>query len=180
MKLGILAPLLVCLGFACVSAVGCSSEDGSGGGTPSDFSPPGNGVPTSESAACNAIKQAYGGRLECGPKTLPACPGLISAGNPACSQYDQGTVDACVEFIAGQACSELGKRKCIVKALPSTAPNGCPVVDAGPDAEADAGTDAAEDAPADVTPDAPEDSGADTAADATSDVTSDAADAATE
>ncbi len=169
-------------------AAACSSDDSSS--TPSGaYEPAGNGVPISESAACDGLKNAYSNRrsaLACGPFTQPACPGFLQKQKqtPACSQYDQGALGACVDYVSKlSSCDELASKDCIVKPLANTAPNGCaPVIDAGFDAGQDAGEDAGEDAAedaaedvvidvtADVTPDAPDlDAGDDGAADAASD-----------
>lgn len=171
------ASLSILATFAAISlAAGCSSDDSSGS-APGDYEPAGNGSPMAEAAACNAIVAAEDARrsaLNCGPVTRPPCPTYISLGHDACSQYDQGTVEACVQFISGLSCDGLKTRKCIVKALPGSAPNGCPAVDSGPDAEPDAAPDAAEDAPADAEADVAVDAGDDASADAADD----AADAA--
>ncbi len=169
-----------------VGAVACSSDDSSGGGGgDKPYEPAGNGTPMGESEACNAIIDAEDAKraaLSCGPVTRPPCPGYLAKSNPACSQYDQGTVQACVAYIAGHAsCDALTKKKCVVKVFAGSAPNGCPVVDAGPDApedsaadvtadsEVDAGPDAAEDAPAEAATDAAGDAASDSPADAASD-----------
>lgn len=160
----------------------CSSDDSSGGGGSGEetFEPPGNGVGMGESDACKAITDAEDAKrlaLSCGPVTRPPCPSYIQKSNPACSQYDQGTVAACVDYIGKHtSCDALTKKKCVVKVIAGSAPNGCPVVDAGPDApedsgqdvtadsEVDAGGDAADDAPAEASGDAADDA-ADSAAD---------------
>jgi len=163
------ASVAVFVGFV---ASACSSDDG-GSGTPAgDYAPDGNGVAMDEADACKAItgaEDARRGALSCGPVTRPPCPTYIAAGKPACSQYDQGTVQACVDFILTLSCNELKTRKCIVKALPGTAPAGCPIVDAGPDAEQDSGQDADIDAGADAADDAPADAPGESAADASDD-----------
>lgn len=161
-------------------ASGCGSDDASGGGGGSGpYQPPGNGVPIGESEACNALlnaeDQAYL-KLACGPVTRPPCPSFIQVGgHAACSQYDQGTVQGCVEYIASHAsCDALKTKKCAVASLPGSAPNGCPVVDSGPDAPADTGVDAPPDVGSDVTDDAEPDTGADAPGDVTTDAPSEA------
>lgn len=169
-----------------VGAAACSSDD-SGGGDSGDkpYEPAGNGLPMGESEACKAITDAEDDKrtaLSCGPVTRPPCPGYLAKSNPACSQYDQGTVQACVAYIAGHAsCDALSKKKCVVKVIAGSAPNGCPAVDAGPDApedsgqdvtvdsDVDAGSDAGDDAPGEAASDAPGDAPADSATDAASD-----------
>ena len=156
-------------------AEGCSSDDSSSGGGSGDYAPAGNGVAMPELEACKAITAAEDTRLSCGPKTRPPCPAYINKGNEPCSMYDQGTVQACVEWIAKLSCADFKTKKCIVKVLPGTAPNGCPPpVDGGDDSGQDAGSDAS-DAGEDSTADAPEDvvSDASDAGDAASDAATD-------
>ena len=162
---------------------GCSSdESGGGGGGP--FAPPGNGVPMDEAPACDALQDAVSDRraaLGCGPITLPACPGYLRKANEPCLDYDQGTVLGCAAYVGTLAtCQELQTYQCVVKALPGSAPNGCPPpVDAGVDAPVDTGTDApldaGTDAPLDTGVDAPVDTGTDAPLDAGGDASADAA-----
>jgi hypothetical protein len=116
--------------LACLFVVGCSSggegeEEGSG-----FFEPGGNGVPISEAQACDGLQNAQKARraaLGCGPVTQPACPNFLQKQKqtPPCSQYDQGSLDACVGYIGGLAtCDEVTQKLCIVKPL-GNAPNGC-------------------------------------------------------
>lgn len=167
------------LGLSCVlSAVSllgvgaCSSDDSGGGGSgDTSYEPPGNGVGLGESEACKAItgaEDAKRAELSCGPVTRPPCPTYLQKGNPACSEYDQGTVSACVSYIAGHtSCAALTQKKCVVKVLAGSAPNGCPSNDAGPDAADDAEADATPDAGSDAEMDATSDAEADATADAT-------------
>ena len=132
------------LGLSFLLLAACSSSDDSSSGPSGPFEPAGNGQPIGEAEACaqvRAAEDARGAELSCGPVTRPACPGYISSGNPACSQYDQGTVQGCVDYISTiKSCATLKTKSCLVKVLPGTAPNGCPPpVDAG----VDSGTDAA-------------------------------------
>ncbi len=161
------------LSFAGVVAFGCSSSSDSGSAPAGNYAPAGNGQPVGEGEACQALRAAEDARssaLGCGPMTHPACPGYIAAGNEACSEYDQGALDACIAWVGKLSCDGLKTRKCIVKVLAGTAPAGCPTTnDAGPDATEDAGTDATEDAGTDAT----EDAGTDAAGDATSDAAGD-------
>jgi hypothetical protein len=175
--------LALALGVPALAA-GCSSDDSSGSSS-GNYEPAGNGVPTGESEACTSITKAEDARrnaLGCGPVTRPSCPGYISAGHEACSQYDQGTVSACEAWIAQQSCDTLKTKKCIVKVLEGTAPNGCTVVDAGSDAETDAGNeagdDAAPDAPAEASDDGASEAGNDADVDADVDAGDDASDGA--
>jgi len=160
-------------------SLACSSDDPAGGGGGDDvYEPPGNGAPMGESEACQAIigaEDAKRSALACGPVTRPPCPTYLQKGNPVCSQYDQGTVQACVAYIGAHAsCDALTKKKCVVKVLAGSAPNGCPVVDAGGDAAEDAAGDAAEDAAEDSAADAGSDAASDAPTEAASDATSDA------
>lgn len=106
----------------------CSSEDAPADGD-QPYAPAGNGVPMSEADACKAITTAEDDRrdsLGCGPVTRPPCPTYIQKGGPACSQYDQGTVQACAAFASQQAsCDALLEKKCILKIIEGSAPNGC-------------------------------------------------------
>lgn len=106
----------------------CSSEDAPADGD-QPHAPAGNGVPISEADACKAITTAEDDRrdlLACGPVTRAPCPTYIQKANPACSQYDQGTVQACAAFASQQAsCDALTKKKCILKIIEGSAPNGC-------------------------------------------------------
>jgi hypothetical protein len=165
------------LGAAFALAGACSSsDDGGGKNGGGDYAPPGNGVAMPEADACKAIVDAENARYaeaKCGPVTRPPCPYYLAKGNPACSEYDQGTVQACVAWIGQQSCDALKTKKCIVAVLPGTEGKGCPP-DAGGDAEVDAGpdapSDAAEDASEDGAPDAPAEAANDaTAAEAGSD-----------
>lgn len=116
--------------LACFVVLGCSSggddeEAGSG-----FYEPAGNGVAISEAQACDGLQNAQKTRraaLACGPVTQPACPGYLQKQKqtPACSQYDQGALDACVAYIGGLAtCDEVTQKICIVKSL-GNAPAGC-------------------------------------------------------
>jgi hypothetical protein len=168
-------PLLFALSlpFALFPLAGCSSDSATPGGGPSDYAPEGNGVAMNEGDACQAISGALSQHklaLGCGPSTLPACPGLISQGHPACSSYDQGTVSACVGYYNQLSCDELKVKHCIVKVIENSAPNGCPVLDAG--------NDAPEDATEDVTEDVVDDGASDAGSDADLDAANDASDAA--
>ncbi len=130
-----------------------------------------------EAEACKALKDAESARraaLSCGPVTSPSCPGYISAGNEACSQYDQGTVQGCIDYVSKlTSCDALKPKNCVVKVLPGTAPNGCPPpVDAGVDSGIDSGVDSGVDSGMDAA--------ADAAADATADSAAEAGDAATD
>ncbi|MCC6664240.1 MAG: hypothetical protein IT375_10880 [Polyangiaceae bacterium] len=115
--------------FCALSLVsGCSSDDAADDGD-QPYEPAGNGVAMSESDACKAITAAEDDRraaLSCGPVTRAPCPVYIQKSNPACSQYDQGTVQACAAFVGEQpTCDALTQKKCLLKILPGSAPNGC-------------------------------------------------------
>jgi hypothetical protein len=167
------------------ASAGCSSSDDAGGGASGPFEPPGNGQPMGEAEACNALKDAESARraaLSCGPVTSPSCPGYISAGNEKCSVYDQGTVQGCIDYVSKlTSCDALKPKNCVVKALPGSAPNGCPPpVDAGVDSGTDSGTDAGADSGVDSGMDAAADAAADATPDATADSAAEAGDAATD
>ncbi|MCC6903711.1 MAG: hypothetical protein IT377_32385 [Polyangiaceae bacterium] len=106
----------------------CSSEDAAEDDN-QPYAPAGNGVPMSEADACKAITGAEDDRraaLSCGPVTRPPCPVYIQNGNPACSAYDQGTVQACAGFVGEQpSCDALTQKKCLLKIIPGSAPSGC-------------------------------------------------------
>lgn len=120
----------VVLSCAVPLVFGCSSESDDAAGGSGFFEPAGNGVAISESQACGGLQNAQVARrqtLACGPVTQPACPGYLQKQKqtPACSQYDQGALDACVTYIGGLAtCEEVTQKICIVKPL-GNAPNGC-------------------------------------------------------
>lgn len=131
-----------------------------------------------EADACAALQKAEDDRratLGCGAVTRPSCPGYLRKGNEACLQYDQGTVQGCVDFIKGLAtCDAVSTAQCVVKALPGTAPNGCdPIADAGSDAAVDAGVDAGAEGGSDAQADSGNDATVEAGADATADAQSD-------
>jgi hypothetical protein len=84
--------------------------------------PAGNGLPMDEPEACQALVRAEDAarvRLGCSVRSGSDCPGYLRpAGGEACLSYDQGTVLACVQVMAGYArCNEFARRRCVVTAL---------------------------------------------------------------
>ena len=68
--------------------------------------------------------------------TAPTCPGLVRAtGAPACSLYDEGTVQGCEDYYAKfSSCEDIQYKRCVVVAIPNSAPAGCDdIEDAGAD-----------------------------------------------
>lgn len=144
MRLAIL-PLLLLATSAVF--VGCSTDsdvDGTGGS--GDSVQPyqanqTNCVLMSEDDACEALMDAITsniGRLECKPKTMPACPEYLRqslANKEAGLFWDQGTVEECVRFYNSfDSCEQFETRPCIVRYYPKDVPTGCPEPDAGPEA----------------------------------------------
>ena len=60
--------------------------------------------------------------------TKPTCPNLLRAHyQPACMQYDQGTVAGCVQYFSEKfLCPDLDSGQCVLVGYPETAPSGCP------------------------------------------------------
>lgn len=113
---------------------GGTGAGGSGGGTgDGKYHPAGNGQRMNQDAACDALSQAQDARntaLVCTATSRP-CPSLIlvQAGGQECLQYDQGSVQGCVDYYAMQTtCDALAKAidDCVVTAFAGSAPNGCP------------------------------------------------------
>lgn len=149
MRLAIL-PLLL-LAASAVFA-GCSTDsDVNGSGGSSDGPEPYianqmNCVLMSEDDACEALMDAITsniGRLECKPKTMPACPEFLRqslANKEAGLFWDQGTVEECVKFYNSfDKCEQFETRPCIVRYYPKDIPTGCPESDAGAEAAAEDG-----------------------------------------
>jgi hypothetical protein len=104
--------------------------------------PAGGGVTVTAEAACQALAEAETtarDRLGCEERTI-SCPGHVYlAGATPCAEYDEASVEACTDAMAGyRACSDFGTRPCIVTLVAdSCTPPALP--DAGPgDAEAGA------------------------------------------
>ena len=92
-----------------------------------------NGVHTTETAACDALVNAYEARraaLAC-TGTTRTCPGYlrVQVSGTACLEYDQGSVDGCIAYYQEQPdCESLAQASdiCIVTSYPGTEPAGCP------------------------------------------------------
>ncbi|HSN97930.1 MAG TPA: hypothetical protein VLS89_06515 [Candidatus Nanopelagicales bacterium] len=128
------APLL-----ALVGACGGDDDGASSGDPPADagdgkLRPPGNGVRTTEAAACDALYDGYESArqsLGCTVSTSRTCPSLLRAqvGGTACLEYDQGSVSGCVAHYGDQTdCSALAAAQddCVVTAFAGSDPAGCP------------------------------------------------------
>ncbi len=112
---------------------GSSSTAGSGGMGDGKYHPAPNGTRISEMEACERLKTALEQRatklnFKCTATTLPICPNLLRRiFNPACMEYDEGSVDGCVEFYGELLeCSELNGEGCMVTPYPGSEPAGCP------------------------------------------------------
>ncbi len=121
------------VGLACAAAqVACSDATDTNDVVPATagaFQPKANGQRTDGAAACAAITAAEDARrssLSCGSVQRPACPEYIRpAGGADCYEYDQGTVDACVEYYGGvQSCAAFASSPCVVTAYPTASCNG--------------------------------------------------------
>jgi hypothetical protein len=129
--------LLLFLGF-----IACASDDettgfattagpSSGtGGVDTRYHPPTNGVRISETEACDQLKGIIDQKvddLDC-VMTKPTCPNLLRAYyQPACMQYDQGTVAGCVQYFSEKfQCDLLDAGECVLVGYPESAPAGCP------------------------------------------------------
>lgn len=120
-------------------AVPACGSDGTGaggaGGSTGDgkYHPPGNGQHMAQDAACDALSQAQDARntaMVCTATSRP-CPSLIlvQVGGTECLEYDQGSVQGCVDYYDMQTtCDALAQAidNCVVTAFAGSAPNGCP------------------------------------------------------
>lgn len=136
----ILGSVLVALSVAC-SNFACSSEtDGNelsggavtsgAGGSDTRHHPDPNGVEVGETDACDTLRTAVEERalaLGC-VRTTRACPSFLRAlYQPDCMQYDQGSVQGCVDYFNGLViCEELIEGDCVLTTYPGTEPSGCP------------------------------------------------------
>ena len=124
-----------------VAFIACASDDettglattagpSSGtGGVDTRYHPPPNGVRISETEACMQLQTILDQKIDdlgC-TMTKPTCPNLIrSYYQPACMQYDQGTVAGCVEYFAEKfQCELLDAGECVLVGYPETAGMGC-------------------------------------------------------
>ncbi|APR76214.1 Hypothetical protein A7982_01561 [Minicystis rosea] len=112
---------------------GGADTGGAGGGDDGKYRPAGNGQRQKEADACDALSKAQETRnqaLAC-TATLRPCPTLIlvQVGGTQCLEYDQGSVQGCVDYYNQQGdCAALAKSidTCIVTTFADSAPNGCP------------------------------------------------------
>lgn len=110
-----------------------SGTGGSGGSGDGKVRPEGNGQRQSQAAACKALldaQDARGQALQCTITSRP-CPTLIQVmvGGKDCLEYDQGSVQGCVDYYAQQNdCDAFSKAldACLVTAFLDSAPAGCP------------------------------------------------------
>jgi hypothetical protein len=129
---------LLPLAIVALAPLGCSGE--SGGATTGDpmeagdgkFHPPGNGTAMNEGDACKALTDTQAQRLQflgCAGTTR-TCPEFLRVEfGTQCLQYDQGSVQGCIDYYTGQkSCPELIKAlsNCSVTPLAGTSPKGCP------------------------------------------------------
>jgi hypothetical protein len=112
--------------------MGTTGSTGTGGGGDGKVHPPGNGVPMSESDACNALRMAQDSQylsLGC-VATSQTCPDLLrNEFGTQCLEYDQGSVNGCVSYYgmaASCAALDTAVADCAVTALAGSAPKGCP------------------------------------------------------
>lgn len=126
----VVAALLAALALP---ACGADTTSGAGGGGgDGKYHPAGNGQRWSQSVACDALLTAQGAlaqSLSCAV-TLRPCPTLLQvmAGGADCLEYDQGSVQGCVEYYASQgSCDSLMRSfdDCVVTSFEGSAPNGC-------------------------------------------------------
>lgn len=120
-------------------ASGCSDEaetsGGGSGGAAGDgkIYPPTNGVHISEAEACQQLKAAQDQRrsaIEGCILTTRSCPDLLVVQfSVACMEYDQGSVQGCVDHYAQAAdCDALKAaiNDCVVTPYEGSEPAGCP------------------------------------------------------
>lgn len=121
---------------ALVGVVGCGDDGGTGssGGGADDgrYHPPTNGVRVSEDAACQSLKSgrdtARDALAGC-VLTTRSCPDLLRAEFSAeCLQYDEGSVEGCVDYYAEATDCDALKQAiddCVVSAFEDSSPDGC-------------------------------------------------------
>jgi len=119
----------------CLALYGCGADDGStlGPGSSGDdgkVHPPANGQHMSETAACDALQSAFRDKaltMGC-TNTVRTCPGFLRVQySPDCMEYDQGTVQGCIDYFQTiWSCEELIEDSCVLVTYPGTEPAGCP------------------------------------------------------
>jgi hypothetical protein len=127
---------------ACVSLAACGDETaadddggagatGGSGGDDGRFHPEPNGVHISEAEACDLLREAFNTKvqdLECFPSTVRTCPNFLRVPyDPDCAEYDQGSVQGCIDFFNDiWRCELLVEDACVLTLYPETAPSMCP------------------------------------------------------
>jgi hypothetical protein len=117
------------------SLAACGSDGGGAGGAGGDgkYRPPGNGSHITEDAACQALLSAQNARaqaLACTTTSYP-CPTLVQVmvGGTVCREYDQGSVQGCVDYYGKQATCEALRAAtdaCVAASFEGSEPAGCP------------------------------------------------------
>ena len=108
-----------------------TSSTGAGGMDDGKLRPDPNGVRISEAQACDAMRGAVDAAaqlMNC-TKTLRPCPNFLRATYVTqCAEYDQGSVQGCVDHWSGitNGCQFLDEGDCVVTFYPEAAPAGCP------------------------------------------------------
>jgi len=128
----------VTVAFLLVIGSGCGSDDAetipppAGDAGDGRYHPPPNGTHITEDAACNALSSAQSSKglmLGC-VVTVRMCPQLVrSEFTTACMEYDQGSVQGCVDHYNEQtSCPDFNTavKDCVVTPYPGTEPAGCP------------------------------------------------------
>ncbi len=115
---------------ACAGDDGSTLNGGSSSGDDGRVHPVPSGEHTSETAACAALQDAFRDKamlLGC-TNTVRTCPGFVRVDySPDCVEYDQGTVESCVDYFQGiYDCAELVASDCVLVTYPGTEPAGCP------------------------------------------------------
>jgi hypothetical protein len=112
----------------------CAGDDdddlNTSSGDDGKYHPQQSGEHTSETAACAALQDAVRDKalsLGC-TSTVRTCPGFLRVDySPDCVEFDQGTVQGCIEYFQGiQVCADLVESNCVLVTYPGTEPAGCP------------------------------------------------------
>ncbi len=120
---------------ACDSDTEPQDDDGGSGGSggvdDGRLRPEPNGVRISEEVACERMRTAVDDtakQMGC-TKTLRPCPNFLRTEyQPQCSQFDEGSVQGCVDHWTSisNGCQFLDETDCVVTYYPDDAPAGCP------------------------------------------------------
>jgi hypothetical protein len=118
--------------FGCGSDGSTATTGGAGGADDGRYHPAGNGVHIAEAEACDTLRQAQSQKLQgmtCTGTSRP-CPTLLRAQfSTECMEYDQGSVQGCVDYYnETTTCQALVDAidKCAVTPFRGTEPKGCP------------------------------------------------------